>query len=350
MALTAGLRWAGLVALSAAGVLLLEALHLPAALLIGPMVAGVVLAARGIEIKVPPLLFLLARGVVGAMIATAIKPSILGEIAADWPIFAAGVFSVLAASTGLGLLLARGRVLPGTTAVWGSTPGAATATVLMAEAFGADARLVAFMQYLRVALVAGAAAIVARLAAVEGTAPPGPDWLAPLDFATLGPTLALILLGAIAGQRLRLPAGPFLLPMVAGAVLQGFDVMTIAIPPLLLALSYAVIGWGIGLSFTRAILGHALRVLPRVLLSILSLMAICGGFAGILMLVAGVDPLTAYLAMSPGGADTVAIIAASAHVDAPFVMAMQMARFLVVLALGPALARFVSNRAGLRAE
>ena len=43
-------------------------------------------------------------------------------------------------------------MLPGTTAVWGSSPGAATAMVLMAEAFGADARLVAFMQYLRVDL------------------------------------------------------------------------------------------------------------------------------------------------------------------------------------------------------
>lgn len=40
-------------------------------------------------------------------------------------------------------------------------------------------------------------------------------------------------------------------------------------------------------------------------------------------------PLTAYLATSPGGADSVAIIAASAHVEISFVMAMQLARFLV---------------------
>ena len=58
---------------------------------------------------------------------------------------------------------------------------------------------------------------------------------------------------------------------------------------------------------------------------------------------AGLDPLTAYLATSPGGADTVAIIAASTPVDVPFVMAMQTGRFLLVLALGPSLARLVAR-------
>ena len=50
--------------------------------------------------------------------------------------------------------------------------------------------------------------------------------------------------------------------------------------------------------------------------------------------------------MSSGGADTVAIIAASTRVDMPFIMAMQMARFLFVLFVGPAIARAVAARAG----
>jgi uncharacterized membrane protein AbrB (regulator of aidB expression) len=60
---------------------------------------------------------------------------------------------------------------------------------------------------------------------------------------------------------------------------------------------------------------------------------------------AGLDPLTAYLATSPGGADSVAIIAASSNVDVPFVMTMQMARFVVLLILGPTMARFISKHA-----
>jgi len=59
----------------------------------------------------------------------------------------------------------------------------------------------------------------------------------------------------------------------------------------------------------------------------------------------GLDPLTAYLATSPGGADSVAVIAATSAVDAGFVMAMQLARFLMVLVFGPQVSKFVAKRA-----
>jgi uncharacterized membrane protein AbrB (regulator of aidB expression) len=61
----------------------------------------------------------------------------------------------------------------------------------------------------------------------------------------------------------------------------------------------------------------------------------------------GIDPLTAYLATSPGGADSAAIIAASSgKADALFVMTMQMIRAIAVLFLGPPLAKFVARRLG----
>src|SRR5207237_1146383 len=62
----------------------------------------------------------------------------------------------------LGWLLNRRRVLPGTTAIWGLSPGAATAMMVLAEAHGGDPRLVAFMQYLRVICVASLASLIAR--------------------------------------------------------------------------------------------------------------------------------------------------------------------------------------------
>jgi membrane AbrB-like protein len=74
------------------------------------------------------------------------------------------------------------------------------------------------------------------------------------------------------------------------------------------------------------------------------LIALCGGLAYGLHRVAGTDMLSAYLATSPGGADSVAIIAASSKVDLPFVMAMQTARFLLVLLIGPGLARTIARR------
>jgi uncharacterized membrane protein AbrB (regulator of aidB expression) len=47
--------------------------------------------------------------------------------------------------------------------------------------------------------------------------------------------------------------------------------------------------------------------------------------------------------MSPGGADSIAIIASSTKVDLPFVMAMQAARMVIVLLSGPTLARFIAR-------
>ena len=57
-----------------------------------------------------------------------------------------------------------------------------------------------------------------------------------------------------------------------------------------------------------------------------------------------VDPLTAYLATSPGGLDSVAIIAASTNVDLSFILVLQATRFFMVLALGPPLARLIARR------
>ena len=80
----------------------------------------------------------------------------------DWPLFLGVVLVIVATSGLLGWTMARFKVLPGTTAVWGTAPGAASAMMVLAGAFGADARLVAFMQYLRVVIVAALASASSR--------------------------------------------------------------------------------------------------------------------------------------------------------------------------------------------
>jgi uncharacterized protein len=89
-------------------------------------------------------------------------------------------------------------------------------------------------------------------------------------------------------------------------------------------------------------LQHARQALPVVAGAALCLMAFCGLLAWCLTHFAHIDALTAYLATSPGGLDTVAIIAASTpRVDLPFVLALQAVRLLFVIALAPLITRFV---------
>ncbi|MGP0057974.1 MAG: AbrB family transcriptional regulator [Beijerinckiaceae bacterium] len=344
-------QWTVLIILSVLFVLLLQILHLPAALLLGPMAAAILVTAAQGALRVPHWPFIAAQSIVGCMIARVITPSTLGAMGHDWPLFLATTSGVVAAGAWLGWLLARRRVLPGTTAVWGSFPGAATAMVLMAEAYGADIRLVAFMQYLRVVFVALAATVVAGIwTTASGGQTANVLWFPPIHWLSFIETLALAGFGVVVSYRLRISAGPLLLPLVIGAALQAANVMTIELPPWLLAICYMLIGWSIGLRFTRPILAHAARALPRVVASILVLIAIGGVLATLLVTLAGIEPLTAYLATSPGGADSVAIIAASAKVDVPFVMAMQIGRFLIVLFVGPPLARLVASWTGVAEE
>lgn len=339
------IQWILLLALSLLLASVLELARLPAALLVGPMFAGIVAGTNGATIRVPRFAFAASQAIVGCLIAASISPEIFTVFMSDWPLFIGAVVATLTASSFLGWLISRWRILPGTTAVWGSAPGAATAMVLMAGAFGADARLVAFMQYLRVIFVSATAALIARLwVDTSGVQPSDTVWFPAIQWAAFAATLLIAAAGGLIGHLLRLPSPYFLGAMILGAGLHlGLDV-PMQLPEWLLAASYMLVGWAIGLNFTSAILRHAARALPQILGSIVALMAFCGGLAWLLTKELGIDPLTAYLATSPGGMDSVAIIAAaSQNVDISFVMALQSARFMIVLLLGPTLARLVAR-------
>lgn len=340
-----GMQWALLLFLSVVFVAIAEYLHLPAALLLGPMIAAILVGVGEGTIRVPRHPFVTAQSVIGCMIGHSIPLSIVDELIRDWPLFLMGVVSVIVATSTLGWLLARWGFLPGTTAIWGTSPGASTAMILMSEAYGADARLVAVMQYLRVVLVVIAASLVSRIWTKTAAVPPEIIWFPAISWAPFFATLVLAACGAAVATLLNIPAGALLLPLAGGMILQALGWLTIELPPWLLAISYALVGWSVGLRFNRPILAYAVRSLPQMLVSIIALIAICGLIA-VALVAAGIDPLTAYLATSPGGADSVAIIAASSNVDVKFVMAMQIARLVIVLITSPSIARFVTRQVG----
>jgi uncharacterized protein len=253
------------------------------------------------------------------------------------------MFATLLGAAGIGWLISRTGLIPGATAVYGTSPGAAGAMVLLGEAEGADPRLVAFMQYSRVLLVAVAAALVARFWAHVGSAhTPGAPWLSPVHWSNLGLVLLLALLGQQIARLLRLQAWALLGPMILLSALHAAGWLSIDLPRWLLAAAYAVLGCRIGLSFTRDALLHAGRALPVIIAASLSLMGLCAALAWCLTRLAHTDPLTAYLATSPGGLDSIAIIAASTpQVDVAFVLALQSVRLVFVIVLAPVITRLV---------
>jgi membrane AbrB-like protein len=205
------------------------------------------------------------------------------------------------------------------------------------------------MQYLRVIVVVMTASLVSRLllghdhAAAPSALAAGPEAYFPI--VPLIETLAIAVAGALIAQRLLVPAGALLVPLLLATVLHTTGVVEITLPPWLLEIIYAVVGWYVGLGFTREVVIYALRAIPRLLLATIMLIGLCALSAWMLTRLLHIDPLTAYLATSPGGLDSVAIIAIGSHVDIPFVMAVQTLRLFIVILTGPRIAKLISRHA-----
>ena len=107
----------------------------------------------------------------------------------------------------------------------------------------------------------------------------------------------------------------------------------------------ALLGWYVGLGFNRSLLISAFRLLPRLVLSAVFLIALCAVSAWLLVLILHIDPLTAYLSTSPGGLDSVILIAIGSQSDVAFVVAVQTLRLFVVILTGPSIARLICRHA-----
>ena len=77
-------QWAVLIACSCLMAAVLEVAGLPAALLLGPMIAGILLGSNGGTIRAPRLPVLAAQTIVGCLVARAIT----GDIVVDYRLFA----------------------------------------------------------------------------------------------------------------------------------------------------------------------------------------------------------------------------------------------------------------------
>lgn len=338
------LPWLGLALASSALVALLVLVAVPAAILIGPMIAAIAFGLGGTTVRVSRPVFLVAQGVAGCLVAGSITPAIMAEVVRDWHAMLLGAAVTVGASAAVGLFLARFGKLPGSTAAWGTAPGAASAMVLLAQEFGADPRLVATMQYVRLITVIIGASLISGLL-IEGPIVPiaAPASLSASSISSAALCLTIAIGGAWLGQRLRIPAGGMLLPLTLAAGLNVSGVVRVAVPFWLLVLSSALIGWAVGLQFDRGSLIRSIRALPVMLASAFAVIGLCGLGAWAMKHMMGVSALTAFLATTPGGIDTVAIIALSGGADTPFVMAIHVFRLLVVVLLGPAIARWIAG-------
>lgn len=350
--------WLALILLASLLVALLRAADMPAAFLLGPMIAAIVVAVSGVRARLPRLFVIAAQAILGCLIAAALDSELIEVIAAHWEIFMAFSLATIVITAVLGVWVTRGGWLPGTTAIWGLSPGAASAMVLLADEYGADKRMVAMMQYSRIVLVALAAILLAKAVGhpsvpshVSKASTLTAHWLSFPPWMSLVEMLALAASGVAIAIYSGKGSAALFIPAFAGAALQAAGLIHITVPPLLATLAFCSVGVYVGLSFTREVLIHSLRALPTMLLAICAMILLCGLLSlALAELLPGTDPLTAYLAMSPGGIDAAVIIASQASVSLPLILASQFVRLLFVIAGAPALAKWLARRHQRRTE
>lgn len=339
--------WLVLALLSAAAAAVMYRLQLPGAFMLGPMLAAVVVAIGGAGLRVHRQFSTGALSIMGCLIAAFITPSLLTVYRDHWLALSAANIATLVLIIAVAALITRRKWLPDSTAVWGLFPGAASAMVLMADSQGSDPRIVAMMQYTRIVMVSVASIAMAALldqgqVGVGDSGPLGLTWSASADCSPLFAGLALALSGYAAARLSGISSLALFLPAFGGAALQGTGLIRFEIPPFIFIPAFAVTGWYVGLMFTRSVIRHCLGLLPIMLTAIALVVFVCGLVSLVLArMLPGTDLLTAYLAMSPGGIETIVIIARDTNVYLPLILASQFLRLLIVLSIGPSVARAV---------
>jgi uncharacterized protein len=322
--------------------LLFALIGLPSPSLFGGLLAGVVraLAVSG-RTAVPAQATTTAQAVIGVAMGALIDLETLRAVATNW-------LPVLLVTIGtLALSLAAGQALrlqPGISPVTGAfamIAGGASGIIVMARELGADERMVAVLQYLRVLLIVVLMPVVATT--LYGASPgSGPDAGGADSNAWegLAITVGCGVVGLVLGRLARLPVPALLGPLLVAAGLQlGGVIDGFGVPPLLQTAAFLVIGLQVGISFTRASLRTIGRALPLALAVIAVLIVASAGLGAVLSAATGASALDGYLATTPGGLYAVLATATGSGADATFVLAVQVLRLFAMLLTAPLVAR-----------
>jgi uncharacterized protein len=320
---------------------LVTALGLPAPWLLAGLLGGLAVAVtRGRSLAVPGPVMLVAQAAVGVALGSEVAPGALAGVAGGWWIVLATVLLTLSLSVAVALLLARVTGLDRLTATTGTLPGAAPALIAAGDEIGADARIVATMQYGRVLLVVASVPVLALLLGAE----PSPGGEERSGAGALGASAvlaaaAVATLGLGLAALARVPAASLVGPLALSGLATATGVVELHVPPPIADASFVAVGATVGLSFDRPSLRRVGRLAPALAGAALVLMAGCAGVGLALLVALDTDPLTAYLATTPGGISSVLAAAFSSGADLTLVVAVQTLRLLLLALVAPFAAR-----------
>jgi membrane AbrB-like protein len=333
--------------------LIFRATHLPGAWLFGPLTVSAIFGVRGWEsVRLPNSVYIAGQAVIGTALGAGFSPKTLGLVPQHLVVFSFAVIFILLTSLLNGWLLARFTRLDAATAFLGIMPGGASAMAAMSDSLKADTRLVTSLQLVRLLIVLATLALAApwlnHLSQSSGATGPA-ETLAPvIPFAwwRFGILVGLTLVGWLVGMNTRIPAGSFLIPIFLYFLVSLSGISLGGWPWPLLAAAYLAMGVQIGGRFDPGTVRLVRSVILPVVGTTLLLLTASVVLAWVVAREMHLSFVSAYLAATPGGLDSVAAVATELHIDTTVVVTMHMVRLLCVLLFGPWLVRACVSRYG----
>ncbi|WP_063784944.1 AbrB family transcriptional regulator [Streptomyces sp. TP-A0356] len=328
---------------------------LPAAHLLVALLTGITVALAGLVRRpFPRGANRAAQATVGALMGGYLDPAAVREVAGTIVPLAFITLATIVLCVASARLLPRMTAMSRPDAVLGMVPGGSAAIISCAEELDADSRVVAFMQYLRVGLVAASTPVVvlavgalthSGVLAASADGPLLPERLllvaGPQQITGVVVLAAMCALGIQVGRRLRLPA-PALMGTMLITAIGVFSGAAVGFQPtgVLQDVVFTMIGLEVGLRFTPDTVRHVGRVLPHVVAVTAAVCLACAALAAALAVAIHIPFLDAYLATTPGGINAVLATAADAHSHLALISTTQSLRLFLVVFLAPPLIRW----------
>ncbi len=314
-----------------------DIMGVPGAYLSGAILACAAFALAGVrKLTIAQPVRSAALLVLGVVVGTTVTTETLASLP-QWPVSLAALAIAMA---GLVIVLPRyfTRVhdIDPSTAKLCAIPGALSVVIALADELDVDERRVAVLQSLRLAILMMMVPLMvsAGLGGVDPrpSAPPLPWHLLVMLFATSG-------LGALAARKLAMPA-PFLTgPLIVSGALFGSGVLEGSLPSPLIAGAFLVMGASVGVRFADVDRAYLAACVSASAGGIGIAVALTAAVAWPVAAWLGIPFIQMWLAIAPGGLDTMIALALALGVDPAFVAGHQFVRLIGLFMIVPILFR-----------
>ncbi|WP_320177917.1 AbrB family transcriptional regulator [Roseovarius pacificus] len=302
---------------------------IPAGPIIGSSIAVGICALIGLKVRCNSLLQCVGFSLVGIGIGVSISTetfdlsswlvSIILSNASTFSIFCVGIF-----------LLNRLFSFDKTTAALCSFPGALGQTVEVSISEGADVAAVITCQCFRLTVTV---LFISIFASTTGIVLSQTASAESISWQLSGLILIVSLVAGYLASRMAVPAAYILAGLIVGCVFRDAGVVSGTLPDVLMFIGFVLVGCAVGVGFANLGLQELKANSLAALALFVTASLISAVYAAVAAFLTSVSFFQAWVAFSPGAAETMAAIALSTNIDPSYVAAHHVIRILCLSVL-----------------